>query len=96
MSASTIYLLIAWMQTRTLWRLYAACAVFAAGLGNHLTIVALLPAALIYGVFKDRSVLQPRAIAICAVIGALGVLQYGFVALRTVQRAPYLEAAPPR
>jgi hypothetical protein len=92
MSAWTIYLLIAWEQTRTLWRLFAACAVFAAGLGNHLTIVGLLPAALIYGIARDRTVLKPRVVAIAAVIGALGVLQYGFIALRTVQGAPYLEA----
>ncbi len=92
MSAWTIYLLIAWMHTRTLWRLYAACAVFAAGLGNHLTIVGLIPAALIYGIVKDRSVLKPRVIGICAIIGAIGVAQYGFIALRTIQGAPYLEA----
>ncbi len=115
MSAWTIYLLIAWMQTRTLWpasargassgevtperpsgrvggRLYAACAVFAAGLGNHLTIVGLIPAGLIYGIARDRSVLKPRVVAICAIIGALGVAQYGFIALRTIQGAPYLEA----
>jgi hypothetical protein len=73
-------------------RLYAACAVFAAGLGNHLTIVGLLPAALIYGIAKDRGVLKPRIVGIAAIIGALGVLQYGFIALRTVQGAPYLEA----
>ena len=92
MSAWTIYLLIAWAQTGALWRLFAACAVFAAGLGNHLTIVGLLPAALIYGIAKDRSVLKPRVIAIAAIIGALGVAQYGFIALRTMQGAPYLEA----
>ncbi|HEX6214021.1 MAG TPA: DUF2723 domain-containing protein, partial [Vicinamibacterales bacterium] len=92
MSAWTIYLLIAWAQTGALWRLFAACAVFAAGLGNHLTIVGLLPAALIYGVAKDRSVLKPRVIGIAAIIGALGVAQYGFIALRTIQGAPYLEA----
>ena len=100
MSAWTIYLLMAWGATsakatvakQSHGRLYAACAVFAAGLGNHLTIVGLLPAALIYGVAKDRSVLKPRVIAIAAVIGALGVAQYGFVALRTIQGAPYLEA----
>ena len=92
MSAWTIYLLIAWAQTRKRWRLFAACAVFAAGLGNHLTIVGLLPAALIYGIAKDRSVLKPRVVAIAAIIGALGVAQYGFVALRTMQGAPYLEA----
>ena len=72
--------------------LYAACIVFAAGLGNHLTIVGLLPAALIYGIAKDRSVLRPRVLGICALIGAIGVAQYGFIALRTVQGAPYLEA----
>ncbi len=92
MSAWTIYLLIAWGQTRAQWRLFAACAVFAAGLGNHLTIVGLLPAALIYGIARDRSVLKPRVIAIAALIGALGVAQYGFIALRTIQGAPYLEA----
>lgn len=92
MSAWTIYLLIAWSQTRALWRLFAACAVFAAGFGNHLTIVGLLPAALIYGIAKDRGVLKPRVVGIAAIIGALGVLQYGFIALRTLQGAPYLEA----
>ena len=92
MSAWTIYLLIAWAQTGARWRLFAACAVFAAGLGNHLTIVGLLPAALIYGIVKDRSVLQPRVIAVAALIGAIGVAQYGFIALRTLQGAPYLEA----
>ena len=108
MSAWTIYLLIAWAQTargasfgavaperpsgRVGGRLYAACAVFAAGLGNHLTIVGLIPAALIYGIVKDRSVLKPRVVGIAAIIGAIGVAQYGFIALRTIQGAPYLEA----
>lgn len=115
MSAWTIYLLIAWNQTRAGWpasardashgdvpperpagriggRLYAACAVFAAGFGNHLTIVGLLPAALIYGIARNRGVLQPRVVATAALIGAIGVLQYGFIALRTLQGAPYLEA----
>jgi hypothetical protein len=92
MSAWTIYLLIAWTQSGAWWCLYAACIVFAAGLGNHLTIVGLLPAALIYGIARDRSVLRPRVLATAAVIGAIGVAQYGFIALRTIQGAPYLEA----
>ncbi len=92
MSAATMLFLIAFAQTGTLWRLYLACAIFAAGIGNHLTIVGLLPAALIYGVLKDRSVLQPRVVGVAAVIGFLGVAQYGFIALRTIQGAPYLEA----
>lgn len=92
MSAATILFSIAFGQTGTRWRLYLACAVFAAGLGNHLTIVGLLPAALVYGILKDRSVLQPRVVGVAALIGALGVGQYGFIALRTIQGAPYLEA----
>src|SRR5688572_4800585 len=72
--------------------LYAACAVFAAGFGNHLTIVGLLPAALLYGIARDRGVLKPGVIGVAAVIGAIGVAQYGFIALRTIQGAPYLEA----
>jgi len=92
MSNLTILCLMIWAGTGTRAWLYGACAVFAAGLGNHLTIVALLPAALAYGVFKDRTVLQPRVVVTAAVIGILGVLQYGFIALRTIQGAPYLEA----
>ena len=92
MSTATLLFLIAWAQTGQLWRLYVACAIFAAGLGNHLTIVGLLPAALLYGILKDRSVLRPRVIGVAAVIGFLGVAQYGFIALRTIQGAPYLEA----
>ncbi len=92
MSALTVLWLMIWADSGQLRWLYAACAVFAAGFGNHLTIVAILPAALLYGVAKDRSVLQPRVIGTAAVIGALGVAQYGFIALRTLQGAPYLEA----
>ncbi|MSO36406.1 MAG: DUF2723 domain-containing protein [Acidobacteria bacterium] len=92
MSALTVLWLMVWAANgRRRW-LYAACAVFAAGLGNHLTIVGILPAALIYGIVKDRSVLQPRVIGVAAIIGTLGVVQYGFIALRTLQGAPYLEA----
>ena len=64
----------------------------AAGFGNHLTIVGILPAALIYGIVKDRSVLRPRVAITAAVIGMIGVAQYGFIAIRTMQGAPYLEA----
>ena len=69
-----------------------ACAIWAAGFGNHLTIVGILPAAVIYGVWKDRSVLRPRVAITAAIIGLMGVAQYWFIAIRTMQGAPYLEA----
>ena len=92
LSGFAVYWLIAFAQTGAVWRLYAACAMWACGFGNHLTIVGILPAAVVYGVVKDRSVLQPRVALTAAGIGILGVLQYGFIALRTIQGAPYLEA----
>ena len=92
MSLVTVLWLMVWAANGQRAWLYAACAVFAAGLGNHLTIVGLLPAALIYGIAKDRSVLQLRVVGVAAIIGVLGMAQYGFIALRTLQGAPYLEA----
>ena len=74
------------------WRLYVACALWACGFGNHVTIAGILPAALVYGIYKDRAVLKPRVAITAAVIGILGVLQYWFIAIRTMQGAPYLEA----
>jgi hypothetical protein len=92
LSGGAIYWLIAFAQTRAVWRLYAACALWACGFGNHLTIVGILPAALVYGVYKDRRVLHPRIAVTSALIGIAGVLQYAFIAIRTIQGAPYLEA----
>ncbi len=92
LSGMAVYWLIAFAQTGKTWRLYAACAMWAMGFGNHLTIVAILPAAVIYGIVKDRSVLRPRVAITAAIIGIIGVAQYWFIAIRTMQGAPYLEA----
>ena len=92
LSALSILLVIGFGQTGQVWRLYAGCAAWACGFGNHLTIAAILPAALAYGVYKDRRVLQPRIALTAAAIGIAGVLQYAFIAIRTFQGAPYLEA----
>mgnify|MGYP006270093047 CR=1 FL=1 len=91
-SACAILFLVGFVQTGQLWRLYAGCAVWACGFGNHLTIAGILPAAVIYGVWMDRRVLQPRIAITSALIGIMGVLQYAFIAIRTLQGAPYLEA----
>ncbi len=84
--------LVSWGHTLERPRLYAACAWFAAGLGNHLTIAGMLPAGLLYGIARDRRVLSPRVMGVALVIGALGMAQYGYIALRTFQHAPHLEA----
>jgi len=92
LSGLAVYWVIAFAQTGTPWRLYAACAMWAMGFGNHVTIAGILPAALAYGVYKNRDVLKPRIALTAAAVGIMGVLQYAFIAIRTLQGAPYLEA----
>lgn len=92
LSGLAVYFVIAFAQTGATWRLYAACAMWAMGFGNHVTIAGILPAALAYGVYKNRDVLKPRIALTAAAIGLVGVLQYAFIAIRTLQGAPYLEA----
>ena len=67
LSGFAVYWLIAFAQSASVWRLYAACAMWACGFGNHLTIVGILPAALVYGIVKDRSVLKPRVAMTAAI-----------------------------
>jgi hypothetical protein len=88
----TIVFLIAWGTRGGVGWLLAAVATFSLGLGNHLTIVGLAPAAVIYALVRDRRVLTPRVLAAAAVLVLLGLAQYGFIILRTHQGAPYLES----
>ena len=90
--AIVVALLLWWDSTRKRSHLYAACAVFAAGLGNHLISLGLLPASLIFGIMRDRSVLRFKTLAIATAIAAAGIAQYGFIVLRTVQGAEHLQA----
>jgi len=92
LSGLAVYWVIAFAQTGAVSRLYAACAMWAMGFGNHVTISGILPAALAYGVYKNRDVLKPKIALTAAAIGIMGVLQYAFIAIRTLQGAPYLEA----
>jgi hypothetical protein len=84
--------LVGWGRTLDRRRLFAACASFAAGLGNHTTIVGMLPAALVYGIARDRRVLSLRVVSVAVLIGVLGMAQYGYIAWRTFAHAPHLEA----
>lgn len=90
--AIVVALLLWWDHSRRRAHLYAACAVFAAGLGNHLISLGLLPASLAFGIMRDRSVLRFRTLAVAAAIAAVGIGQYAFVMLRTFQGAPHLQA----
>jgi transmembrane protein TMEM260 (protein O-mannosyltransferase) len=92
MVAATIVCLLKWGERGGVRWLLAAVAAFSLALGNHLTIVGIAPAAILYVLVRDRRVLTPRVIALAIAIGLLGVSQYGFIMLRTYQGAPFLES----
>jgi hypothetical protein len=93
MVALTIALLLRWGARGGSAYLLAAVAAFSLGLGNHLTIVGLLPAAIVFVLWRaSRRALSLRVVVVAAVIGVLGVSQYGFILLRSSQGAPHLES----
>jgi hypothetical protein len=88
-----LLLLVGWGHEGRRSLLFGAIACFAISVGNHLIIVALLPALLMYAVLTDaRTALAPRTILISLALLALGFSQYLLILVRTWQNAPYLEA----
>jgi hypothetical protein len=90
--ALTAMLLLSWRARSGPGRLLAAIAAFALGLGNHLIIVGLAPACVLYVLLRDVRALNARLVAGAFLIMLLGVSQYGFIVLRSRQEAPYLES----
>ena len=90
--AASILLLLAWGNRAGTHRLLGAVAAFAAGLGNHLTIVGIAPAVVLYVVIRNRRALRPRVVAAATLLCVLGMAQYGFILVRTRQGAAYLES----
>jgi hypothetical protein len=72
--------------------LYWATAFVALGLGHHLTIIALFPAAFACLLLSQRRWLRPRTVLTCAGILAAGLAQYAYIWIRTLQGAAFLEA----
>jgi hypothetical protein len=93
MVALTIALLLGWSARGGAARLLTAVAAFGLGLGNHLTIIGLLPASILFVLWRDRRALTFRVMVVAAVILLLCVSQYGFIILRTRQQALYLESS---
>ena len=91
--AAVVLLLVAWRQTRREGLFYAAIAVFAAGLGNHTTIVALAPGIAVYALMTDRRfATRLRTLTVTAAILAAGILQYAFILIRSQQPGVYVES----
>ena len=88
-----MFWLVRWKQTRRTSHLYAASLCFALALGNHLAIVATVPAIALFLLATDaRQALSPRTFATAAIIVCSGFLQYSYVLIRTRDGTPYREA----
>ncbi len=94
LTAAVLLKLLDWREHRRDSDLYWAVGLTAVALGNHLTILFVVPALITYVLVIDaRSALRPNVIAVAAVLVAAGLAQYGFIVLRTLQQAPYIEAS---
>ena len=91
--AGMLLALLAWGQTGRPALFFTSVALFAAGLGNHTTIVGFAPGMALYAVLKNRQfVLRARTLAITTLILFAGLLQYGFIIIRSRQPGAYLES----
>jgi hypothetical protein len=91
----TLALILRWERHPTFANLAAFFAVYAAGFGNHLSMILMLPT---YALFLFdaaprgwRSMLAPRVVALALLIAAVGSLQYLWN-FRTL----WLQPLPPR
>ncbi len=72
---------------------YAGVAALAAGFAHHTTIVAFLPAMVVYAWLTDRRfLLRPRTLLTTGAILVAGLLPYGFIVVRSNQPGAYLES----
>lgn len=88
-----IFLLLRWRETgRRSW-LYGAVAVYMLSLGNHPTVLLMLPALLFIVLATERGILcERRVIAAVAALALLGAAQYLYLLLLSRANPPYQEA----
>ena len=91
--AGVLLTLLVWGQTGRSGFFFAAMALFAAGLGNHTTIVGFAPGIAVYAVLTNRQfAVRARTLSITALLLFAGLLQYGFILIRSWQAGTYLES----
>lgn len=88
-----MYLLFKWADARRgCGYFYAACFVYALSLGNHVTMITMLPALVIFALLTDwRAVLSPRTLLLSVLFVIVPVLLYVLPFIQTALPSPYLE-----
>jgi hypothetical protein len=78
--AGTLLLLLRWQRRPSLARLSAFFAVYALGFGNHLSMILLAPAYVVFLLSSApggwRSMFAPRVVGLAVVFAVLGAAQY--------------------
>jgi Protein of unknown function (DUF2723) len=91
--AGVVLTLLVWKDTGHPGFFYAAIALFAAGLGNHTTIVGFAPGIAIFAWLTNREfLLRMRTVGLTALILSAGLLQYVFIIVRSRQPGAYVES----
>jgi hypothetical protein len=85
--------LLFWDRTRRPSWFYASVALLAIGLGNHTTIILLVPGMVVHALATDaRFSLKPSSIAFITAMAIAAVGQYGFILLRSHTPGAYVES----
>jgi hypothetical protein len=91
--AGVVLALLIWEDTHRTGAYVAAVSLFAAGLGNHTTIVAFAPGIALFVQLIDwRFARRARTILMTGSILAAGLLQYLFILVRSRQPDAYVES----
>jgi hypothetical protein len=86
--AGSLVAILAWQETHRAAWFFAAVALVGIAMGNHTTIVFMVPALACCAVVEaPRFALHPRTIVAAAAIVALALTQYSFIIIRTHQGA---------
>jgi len=90
--AATILALLIWERRREDRYLYLACAVYALSFGNHLSMVTLLPAFVLFVLWADPEVTaRRRNWLVIGLIVLVAASQYGYLWIRSHQELLYSE-----
>ena len=88
--AAVLLLLILWLHTRKRHYFYWACFLYAISFGNHLLMITVLPAFILFVVMSDYTILlSKRTLLLLLIFILLGMSQYGYVFLKL--HAPFSE-----
>jgi len=72
--------------------LYAACFAYALSLGNHVTMITMLPALVVFALAMDwRAVLSLKTLFLCGLFALIAASLYVLLFVETALPSPYLE-----